>query len=99
LESVVVGDADRAGAAEVPDEREEALQREQHTAALALVPRDVADVVVALPLVDVGRDHVRVPCLLGETRVRAIEAAEDAVEVQAPMLVRGDALEVLQRHE
>jgi hypothetical protein len=83
----------------VAEERDEAFEGQEHAAAFALVPGYVADVVVALAPEHFGGDHVEVAGLLDEARVGPVEAREDAVEVEVPPLIGGDALEVLERDE
>jgi hypothetical protein len=74
-----------------------ALERQQDPPALLGIPRDVADVVVALAEVHLGRDDVGVPSRLLERAVGAVEADVDAVEVEAGGGVDGHALVVDER--
>jgi hypothetical protein len=62
------------------------------------VPADVADVVVADAGEHVDGDHVAVAGLLHEKGVGAVDAAEEAVEEEVAVPVRGHPLEVLEGH-
>ena len=66
----------------LPMNGEEALERQQHAPALAPVPGDVADVVVALARLHVGGITLKLRASSTRSEVGAVEAHEDAVEVQ-----------------
>jgi hypothetical protein len=65
---------------------------------LAVVPRDVADVVVALALEHVDRDRADVARFLDQLQVGAVQAGEEAVEEDVAVRVGGESLEVLERY-
>ena len=98
LQRVGIRDADRAGRAVRAEEGEQALERQQDPPALPPVPGDVADMAVAGAVHHLRRDGAGVARLLVQVQVGAVQAHEHTVEVEVLLVVRGDPLEVLERH-